>query len=362
MSVQDFIIKYLILIFTTASIFLFPSVYFAGSKRSSISIKIAAALAFVHTVVLYVEANTDVYMVHIIFSIIFYILQPLMVIALISATSERFSWLRCIPAGINALVALTALFSPIMFSYTADGRFVRGPLGYTSHVVCYLYIIILCIRVIRIFFSNYKSGGNVIFFGALSVIIASVLETLQIVNVTDTMVSICCLIFQLFLYIQYNSRDTLTNAFNRATYYSDTQKEMRHITGVISLDLNGLKSINDREGHTDGDRALRTMAHCMTESVDYRSNVYRVGGDEFAIVCFDVPEDEILQIVNDVQAKMDESEYNCSIGYAFQDGNKSMDDLEREADHKMYENKRAYYARCGGSSCRVLCNEQQPSD
>jgi GGDEF domain-containing protein len=66
--------------------------------------------------------------------------------------------------------------------------------------------------------------------------------------------------------------------------------------GVIFIDLNGLKTINDTEGHTAGDALLRDAANLL-KSIFPESEIYRVGGDEFLVILMSKDEKEFNEIV-----------------------------------------------------------------
>ena len=52
----------------------------------------------------------------------------------------------------------------------------------------------------------------------------------------------------------------------------------------ISIDLNGLKRVNDTYGHVAGDELIRAAADCMKNSFNEYGKIYRIGGDEFAVI------------------------------------------------------------------------------
>lgn len=80
--------------------------------------------------------------------------------------------------------------------------------------------------------------------------------------------------------------DNSTTFYNRNRYIKDTQKlfNMDTSLGIIYLDVNGLKDVNDQFGHEVGDALLVECARRM-KMVFKKADFYRIGGDEFIIIC-----------------------------------------------------------------------------
>jgi diguanylate cyclase (GGDEF)-like protein len=84
--------------------------------------------------------------------------------------------------------------------------------------------------------------------------------------------------------------DTLTRLGNRRAFDDDLSATiaMRAATAqpftLLALDLDGLKKINDRDGHPAGDVQIRKVADCLREVVGSDGGVYRTGGDEFMVI------------------------------------------------------------------------------
>lgn len=84
--------------------------------------------------------------------------------------------------------------------------------------------------------------------------------------------------------------DPLTGVGNRRALERDLARELsraqRHVRPltIAAIDLDGLKTINDSEGHAAGDEALRRLATAATDSLRDADSIYRVGGDEFVLL------------------------------------------------------------------------------
>ncbi|MDQ7955071.1 MAG: EAL domain-containing protein [Pseudomonadota bacterium] len=122
--------------------------------------------------------------------------------------------------------------------------------------------------------------------------------------------------------------------------------------GVLFIDLDRFKTINDSLGHHVGDALLRSVAHRLAEGVRPGDTVSRLGGDEFVIILDGVSgSDEVQQIVERrliplvrLPHTVDDMELHvsCSVGIAMypQDG-RDLDELMRHADVAMYQSKAA---------------------
>jgi len=112
--------------------------------------------------------------------------------------------------------------------------------------------------------------------------------------------------------------------------------------------MNGLKAINDSQGHAAGDEALVTLALCLLRAVRHGQSVYRIGGDEFVIVCRSASLQDVLSLVDRVRKSIGETAYSCSLGYCFtEEKNHDIDGMLRESDRMMYAEKARYYQTSG---------------
>ena len=79
---------------------------------------------------------------------------------------------------------------------------------------------------------------------------------------------IALFIYHVFSILQLTKKDALTGLLNRQAYYGETSRSFKDITAIISLDMNGLKKINDTYGHDAGDEALITLRHLLESNVN----------------------------------------------------------------------------------------------
>lgn len=146
--------------------------------------------------------------------------------------------------------------------------------------------------------------------------------------------------------------DEMTRLFNRRSYDEDLTDYRRGAMPdgfvIFSVDVNGLKVVNDTKGHAAGDELIKGAADCLALSVGSSGKAYRTGGDEFmALVITDDPED--------IRKKIEEKlagwhgiyteVISLAVGYAAKKDfpTATVDDLERLADTNMYAEKEKHY-------------------
>ena len=141
--------------------------------------------------------------------------------------------------------------------------------------------------------------------------------------------------------------DRLTNVFNKnkfeemiTSYYPEIEQ-----IAVIFWDLNNLKYINDKYGHTVGDRAIAQLSSSLNAYSSDECRVYRFGGDEFVVVIDNPKPGEAEKLMTDVKAHVSEMEIDdamaltCAAGCTYGKGIE-IDDVLKQADKLMYQDKK----------------------
>jgi diguanylate cyclase (GGDEF)-like protein/PAS domain S-box-containing protein len=172
---------------------------------------------------------------------------------------------------------------------------------------------------------------------------------------------------------EYAYQDALTNLPNRRLLQDRLKlavaqaKRYKRQLGLMFLDIDYFKTINDTYGHAFGDELIKAIAHRLTECVRGADTVCRLGGDEFVIVITDVNHSDDLTIVAEkilqnvsrpIWIDGTEANVTMSLGLAMLDAD-AADDAERlmdKADQALYEMKRA--GRNGYRIYQVLQAEQ----
>ena len=293
-------------------------------------------------------------------STIGYTLRPACIYLFILMTYQKrkgqLFYLTAIPIAVTFFVYMLGIIPGIQeytvhFVHGDDGmvHWVGGGfLRWTSHLVGLGYLIWIIYISFSILKLRHLSHGITILTCALFVILAVVFESLfnnqnnvQILNPT---IAVSAMIYYLYLYIERNQIDTLTNCYTRETYYHDLPKMKKSVTGVIQFDMNGLKYLNDNIGHAEGDLALSTIGSIIIESAKRKMYVYRLGGDEFLLLANNTSEEELLNTIEKFKQKISETKYHCSVGYSYRSSSSvSIDDMLKESEARMYEDKAEYY-------------------
>ena len=143
----------------------------------------------------------------------------------------------------------------------------------------------------------------------------------------------------------FSYTDLLTGLQNRNSYIKMLDR-LSHQTlrslGVIYIDINGMKKINDSNGHKYGDRVIKKVADILKSRVE--NSAYRVGGDEFTVICADIGKQDFQTLTEKLIRDFDRNkEYDVSIGHTWKEGNVSVDEEILKADDLMYAEKQRYY-------------------
>ena len=293
--------------------------------------------------------DPDLLFWRILLSVIGYILRPVAAVGLLAAVSSpaKRTWKLWIPALINTSVNLTAFFSPVAFSYDEGYDFVRGPLGYVVFAVSFLYLFQILYVILHRFYEGKRSERWLLVCSVLGVLAAAIVDAWLAGRHLNEAILIGCICILFFLRTPDNYLDPLTSLRNRFAYYDDSENLTRNITAVASIDMNGLKRLNDSRGHAAGDAALAAIGKCLYDVSDRRTSAYRVGGDEFVVLFIDQTQADVEQILRRIRESISETGYSISVGYTMKAPEQTLDDALRVSDQNMYGDKAAYYRTQG---------------
>ncbi len=146
-------------------------------------------------------------------------------------------------------------------------------------------------------------------------------------------------------------QDSLTGLPNRTYFVSELEKSivLEQPVGVILLDLNRFKQINDKYGHLSGDEVLRAVANLLVESFPEPHIAARLGGDEFVVLLRDITrQSQLEENISFIRRKGKNFTVTLgelavpveySVGGAFYQTGDTLDELLMRADEQMYSEK-----------------------
>jgi diguanylate cyclase (GGDEF)-like protein len=148
--------------------------------------------------------------------------------------------------------------------------------------------------------------------------------------------------------------DALTGIFNRRGFTEAAERELARASRydrpfvLAYVDVRGLKSVNDTEGHLMGDELIKTVAGLMKESGRADDVVGRIGGDEFALLLAEQTAESAGPVIRRIRARVAEARaemeisvpWELTIGVAsFPDDGKTLEELLDVSDRRLYEQR-----------------------
>ena len=273
--------------------------------------------------------------------------------------SKRKQILLLLPVAVNLLLTLLSPIYRLLFYIDSSNAYHRGPYFLLSVAIIYSYFI-YCFTLIWMqrkkvvkeeFIPLFNVGILPVIGGLLQAMFYGLLTMWSFTGFSLVLVYI-------FLQQRMVHIDDLTGAWTRGTfeYYLAHRAKQRKddVFGLVLLDIDGLKKINDEYGHFEGDYVLKTFVQLIKSVLKKTDIIARTGGDEFLIILDCNSREKVehtiekikstLQMHNETSSK--DYLLDCSIGAElYHSGFTDIDQLMRHVDKLMYENKRI--KKCG---------------
>ena len=290
--------------------------------------------------------------INIVFNIIGFAITPIIPIVLIAIFDIkilRLHRLFLIPTILNIFLVALSPFFGLIFSVDANNHYARGSIFFFFVAVYVSNIIMLAVTV---WYTGQKYLYPIKFKIALLAFFTVSATSVQLVVPLIYTSWHCVTLSMLLLYILLSdfdsSFDTVTKLFNRAAF----EKEARRLNGkdsfsIIVMDINNFKEVNDKHGHEYGDMALKELGEIIRDSFHKNCSGYRIGGDEFCVICRDGNEEKIQQqlkaMTNTLTKKRQNDSWLPTVAYGYSvfrgGGTLNVDELLKEADEQMYRYK-----------------------
>ncbi|WP_371194199.1 GGDEF domain-containing protein [Glaciecola sp. SC05] len=147
------------------------------------------------------------------------------------------------------------------------------------------------------------------------------------------------------------AKDFLTGCGNRRAFKAEIEKRYHDFlsdnkpSSLIVLDIDDFKVLNDKYGHLVGDKVLKVLVDSISHRIRRTDNLYRLGGEEFAILVPNAELSDSLKLAEEIksalakQAAPDVPKFTVSLGVTQVKSHESIDDWIARADMAMYKSK-----------------------
>lgn len=251
------------------------------------------------------------------------LLYLILLLMMRNCTNKKHFIVLAIPLVINTLIVCSAFFIDVAFSYDEANVFVRGPLGYTTHFVLFLYLLLILVRTLKEYGMRNAFESAVICTIVGLVTFSIIVEAVYSVrNIGKTVIVLSTVAYYMFFQTQIfretmadeqNSReifeekskiDGTTGLLNKNTFFDVVNKALQSNTdggvALLFLDLDHFKDVNDRLGHLVGDEVIRATAKKLQNVFRNSDIICRFGGDEFCVFTQGVPKEVLSHRLNEM--------------------------------------------------------------
>jgi len=330
------------------------------NKKNMIYISAAATTIIllileIMTILIELSSNNRFIIPHRIANILGFSLSPLVpfILLFFNSNKEKNILHNCfliIPLCFNAFMCLLSYKTGFIFFVDAKNQYTRGNLFLLPTIICTFYYVLFVIAVIKNSV-KYEMEDKKILIPILFIpILGSILQILfKDLILIWSCTSISLLIYYIFLLEIQFRYDVQTRIKNRATF----EKEMEQYVNknknatIVIFDLNNLKNTNDKYGHKAGDEIIFHTAKIIEESFMGIGKAYRIGGDEFCVICNEIARELLDSALSNLDALLIKVNQKSPIkmvlayGHAFynKNENESIYSTFVQADKNMYIHK-----------------------
>ena len=304
-----------------------------------------------------------------------YILTPLAGVAFVRQLELRnrgFTILNFLLIG-NTIFQIIAAFFGWMVTIDGNNCYSHGPL-YFIYIILYLSVVAIVVIEFWIYGKGFPNQNRYSLYSVMSLVLIGILAQ-EILGGEYRTAYLSMAIGASMLYIHYleyaqiddedhiNKQRELLNsdsmtgllsryAYSKALMQYDEHDSLPDDLAAFSIDINGLKKVNDTYGHAAGDELICGAAECIQKVFSSHGFCYRTGGDEFIVLAHAghiLAEALVHQLADEVAAWDGEliHKLSLSVGYALASDHQdiSAEKLVIFADEKMYSDKKQFYQR-----------------
>ena len=258
-----------------------------------------------------------------------------------------------IPIVLNLVITLLSPIYRLVFYIDHSNVYHRGPLFLLSMSIVYFYFIYTIFLIYRQRETVVKEEYvPLLLFGVLPLIGGVLQAVCYGVLLMWSCVGFSLVVAFIFLQQRMVHIDDLTGAWTRGAFEYNLEKRTKQhkkdAFGLLALDIDGLKRINDEYGHIEGDYALKTAVKLVKSVLRKTDIIARTGGDEFLIILDCKSKAKMEYTIEKIKTTFVEHNetankgylLDCSIGAELFDTEyKDINQFMQHVDSLMYKNK-----------------------
>lgn len=274
--------------------------------------------------------------------------------------SRRKSILRGLPLFIWSVICMLSIWTEWIFSISGNIQYSRGKLFFLCPIFS-LYGAFLFLVLIKKNQERYDKKECVYLFWLLGIILAGSIVQIPLPKILFIWpcFSIGLLLYYFFLKQRGFQFDPLTDVRDRKSFQQSMSLYDNHkAVTIFMFDMNRLKIINDRYGHSEGDYYILLAVDIIKSCMEEVGTIYRIGGDEFCVLCPPMKDSQARIVLKKIAAesrriaKKEAGKYPQQIlayGYAQYSGSKeeSIQQAFKLADEEMYRMKAKFQKESG---------------
>lgn len=297
--------------------------------------------------------NTELRSLNVFCNVLGFALTPIIPIVLIAIFDTKLlqkHMFLLLPTMLNIVAVILSPLFGLIFYVDANNYYERGS-------IFFVFVAVYIINIIFLLISTFHTGQKPLYpikWKIISLALFTVAGTciqLLFPSVHSSWHWVTLSLFLLYILLSEfdGSFDTLTILYNRTAFEQDLKRlTCNKMFSVINMDINNFKEINDTYGHEYGDAVLKEVAAILKDSFDNHCNCYRIGGDEFYIICKSANQEklehQLKRMTNELAKKRQKDSCLPTVAYGYSifqaDTTLDFQKVLKEADAQMYYYKR----------------------
>jgi len=215
-----------------------------------------------------------------------------------------------IPVLINFIISILSVFFDLLFTVDENNQYQPGPLYIVILVITYGYFLFAFVLLFRHRHRFITADFKILAFIYLLPVLGGTLQNiLPGVFLMWGFTADALIVMYMYLQELLIQTDSLTGASTRRSFVQRLNQVKETCSnrpvGILFLDIDDFKLINDQYGHAEGDMALKTFAKIIKSVLRKRDTLARFGGDEFALLVMVDDEEDLYAVETKIEAALE---------------------------------------------------------